>query len=61
MFRKKFGNRLEPGRTDLSGYCLVMGEKEKDYQVPLVDVLSTKYFFSFHIFCSGAGGHIFDV
>jgi len=37
--RKKFGNRLEPGRTDLSGYCLVMGEKEKDYQV-LVDIYS---------------------
>jgi len=41
--RKKFGNRLEPGRTDLSGNCVVMGEKEKDYQV-LVDMYSMSRF-----------------
>ena len=60
--RKKFGNRLEPGRTDLSGNCLVLGEKEKDYQVPLLEMyFPLQTYFSFHIICSGASGYVFDV
>ena len=38
-FRCRFGHRLEPGRTDLSGNCVVRGVKHKQYQV-LVDMFA---------------------
>lgn len=37
--RCRFGHRLEPGRTDLSGNCVVRGVKHKEYQV-LVDMFA---------------------
>ena len=33
IVRSRSGHRLEPGRTDLSGDCIVMGVKHKHYQV----------------------------
>lgn len=35
--RCRFGHKLEPGRTDLSGHCIVRGAKNREYQI-LVDM-----------------------